>query len=106
MTVNELADYLFDITDCETSPYHQAATMLCKLDAENEALRKTVDSLFAGLESSIGLNKAQAERKVKELTDDEILDIWKPFDLSGDAWVYDEMLIGFTRAILRKTQEK
>jgi hypothetical protein len=42
----------------------------------------------------------------KELTDDEILDIWKPFDLSGDAWVYDEMLIGFARAILRKAQEK
>jgi hypothetical protein len=62
MTVNELADYLFDITDCETSPYHQAATMLCKLEAENEALKKTVDSLFAGLESSLALNKAQMER--------------------------------------------
>ena len=65
MTVNELANYLFDITDCETSPYHQAATMLCKLDAENEALRKTVDSLFAGLDSSLALNKAQVERQEK-----------------------------------------
>jgi hypothetical protein len=63
MNANELADYLFDITDCETSPYYQAATMLCKLDAENKALRKTVDSLFAGLDSSIKLNKAQAERQ-------------------------------------------
>jgi hypothetical protein len=43
---------------------------------------------------------------IKDLTDDEILDIWEPFDLSGDAWVYDEMLIGFARAILRKAQEK
>ena len=41
---------------------------------------------------------------VKELTDEEILDIWTPFDLSGDAWVYDDMLIGFARAILRKAQ--
>jgi hypothetical protein len=65
MTVNELANYLFDITDSENSPYHQAATMLCKLEAENEALRKTVDSLFAGLDSSLALNKAQAERQDK-----------------------------------------
>jgi hypothetical protein len=62
MTAYELADYLFDITDCETSPYHQAATMLCKLEAENEALKNTIESLFAGLESSLALNKAQAER--------------------------------------------
>jgi hypothetical protein len=73
MTVNELADYLFDITDCETSPYHQAATMLCKLDAElTEAghmigvLREYISDLENGLDSSIKLNKAQALRKAQE----------------------------------------
>ena len=30
--------------------------------AEIEALKKTIDSLFNGLESSLNLNKAQAER--------------------------------------------
>jgi plasmid maintenance system antidote protein VapI len=40
----------------------QAANMLRQLQTENDALRKTVDSLFAGLDSSLALNKAQAER--------------------------------------------
>jgi uncharacterized protein YPO0396 len=36
-----------------------------QLQAENNALKKTVDSLFAGLDSSLALNKAQAERQEK-----------------------------------------
>ena len=32
--------------------------------------------------------------------------LWKPFDPSEDAWVSDEQVQGFARAILRKAQEK
>jgi hypothetical protein len=42
MTANELANYLFDITDAETSPYHQAATMLIQQQAEIESLLKFI----------------------------------------------------------------
>lgn len=41
---------------------NELTAMLRQLQAENDALRKTVDSLFAGLDSSLALNKAQAER--------------------------------------------
>lgn len=61
MNANELADL---IGMCGDGGYNQdAANMLRQLQAENDALRKTVDSLFAGLDSSLALNKAQAERK-------------------------------------------
>ena len=42
----------------------------------------------------------------KTLTDEEIMALWKPFDPSEDAWVSDEQVQGFARAILRKAQEK
>jgi hypothetical protein len=61
LNANELADL---IGMCGDGGYNQdAAAMLRQLQAENEALRKTVDSLFAGLESTTALAKAQAERK-------------------------------------------
>lgn len=80
----------------------ETATMLRQLQTENDALRKTVDSLFAGLESSINLNKAQSERQVKELTDDEI------FEAVQDVFVHgkDEDILKFGRAVLRRAQEK
>jgi hypothetical protein len=64
MNANELADKLdwhWD-NDCRSPAVSKAAEMLRQLQAENDALRKTVDSLFAGLDSSLALNKAQAER--------------------------------------------
>jgi hypothetical protein len=62
MTANELADLL------ETTEWtnNKAAAMLRQLQAENDALRKTVDSLFAGFDSSLALNKAQMERQEKQ----------------------------------------
>ena len=66
-------------------------------------LREYISDLENGLDSSIKLNKAQAERQVKELTDEEILDSW------NDEWIVlgkDEKFIKFARAILRKAQEK
>ena len=55
MNAYELAKLMLDVTDCETSEYYQAGMML----------RQQADyivQLEKGLESSIAMNKAQAER--------------------------------------------
>jgi hypothetical protein len=62
----ELADELQAcFTKADWGYVEETAIMLRQLKAENDALRKTVDSLFAGLDSSLRLNKAQAERQEK-----------------------------------------
>ena len=43
---------------------------------------------------------------VKELTDEEIMELWYPLDLHDEAWVEDSVLVNFARAILRKAQGK
>ena len=60
-----------------------------------------IAQLEKGLESSIAMNKAQAERQVKELTDEEI-------DEVAQALIDDcsYCSLHFARAILRKAQEK
>jgi hypothetical protein len=77
MNAQELAVYLEDITDSEESPYRQAATMLRKqasrievLEANhkiqldiNEKALQYIEQLEQGLQASIALNKAQAERR-------------------------------------------
>jgi hypothetical protein len=55
MNAYELAKQMLDVTDCETSEYYQAGMML-KQQADY------IDQLEKGLESSIAMNKAQAER--------------------------------------------
>jgi hypothetical protein len=66
MNANELADELQAcFTKADWEYVEETAIMLRQLKAENDALRKTVDSLFAGLDSSLRLNKAQAERQEK-----------------------------------------
>lgn len=62
MNANELADYITENSYIGTVTMEDVAAMLRQLQAENDALRKTVDSLFSGLESSLALNKAQVER--------------------------------------------
>jgi hypothetical protein len=106
MNANELADKLLgSLTmeyDCDKY-MEQAATMLRQQAKElDEAghmigvLREYISDLENGLDSSIKLNKAQAERQVKELTDEEIEElIWNTTDMKD-----------FARAILRKAQEK
>ena len=42
MNAQELANYLFDITDMENSPYHKAATMLIQQQAEIEELKEAL----------------------------------------------------------------
>ena len=60
-----------------------------------------IAQLEKGLESSIALNKAQAERQAKELTDEEINELYIEHGNKDWAWQID-----FARAILRKAQEK
>jgi hypothetical protein len=50
--------------------------------------------------------KSDLVEKAKELTDEEIMELWKLFDPSEDAWVSDEQVTGFARAILKKESEK
>ena len=63
-----------------------------------------ITQLEKGLDSSIKLNKAQAERQVKELTDEEIRHIQAICHLKDVG--YDNFIMRFARAILRKAQEK
>jgi hypothetical protein len=60
-----------------------------------------IDQLEQGLRASIELNKAQAERQVKELTDEEINELYMEHGNKDWDWQID-----FARAILRKAQEK
>jgi hypothetical protein len=55
------------------------------------------------LESSLALNKAQAERQVKELTDDEIADLIKATnDETGFGHI---RIFDFVKVLLKKLQE-
>ena len=117
MNAYELAKQMLDVTDCETSEYYQAGMMLKRqADELTEAggmigvLREKVSlqadyiaRLEKGLESSIAMNKAQAERQVKELTDEEIRHIQAICHLKDVG--YDNFIMRFARAILRKAQE-
>jgi hypothetical protein len=42
----------------------------------------------------------------KTLTDEEIMELWYPFDRHSEAWVEDSVLVDFARAILKKASEK
>ena len=71
-------------------------------NVEIKLLRDYISDLEKGLESSLNLNKAQAERQAKTLTDEEIAQEWGKFYPD----VFHTHLIDFARAILRKAQEK
>ena len=67
-------------------------------------LREYISDIENGLDSSIKLNKAQAERQVKELTDEEIEQVMVE---AGYGEVHKFVNpFDFARAILRKAQEK
>ena len=74
------------------------------MDARVKVLEAYVADLEKGLESSLNLNKAQATRGMKELTDEEILEIWRensrvyPMDRSR--------LLDRSRACIKKASEK
>ena len=99
MNAYELADKLMSSLtmeyDCDEY-MKQSATML-----RHQA--DYISQLEKGLESSIAMNKAQAERQVKELTDEEIIAVGNAVVNHIDS---NEGWIEFARAILRKAQEK
>ena len=102
MTALELANELEEFSGNDAFKYYsEIATMLRQQQAEVSLYQEYVCQLEKALGSSINLNKAQAERQVKELTDEEILQFQDkvPYTLGSD-------LIEFARAILRKAQEK
>jgi len=74
------------------------------MDARVKVLEAYVADLEKGLESSLNLNKAQATRCMKKLTDEEILEIWRensrvyPMDRSR--------LLDRSRACIKKASEK
>jgi hypothetical protein len=109
MTTNELANKLEEYNNdgFPVLVVEQAATMLRQQAKElDEAghmigvLREYISDLEKGLDSSIKLNKAQAERQVKELTDEEIVNLYKETEADNGG------IREFARAILRKAQEK
>ena len=102
MNANELADKLeFDAKTLNWKSFADAATMLRQQQAEISLLQEYVCQLESGLDSSLNLNKAQAERQAKTLTDEEIIDLW--CDLLEES---SKDIRIFARAILRKAQEK
>ena len=100
MNAYELADKLDWV--CEN---HLVAIGDADFKVTANMLRHQADyiaQLEKGLDSSIAINKAQAERQVKELTDEEIQELSeKHLDMDWQTGVID-----FARAILRKAQEK
>jgi len=94
MSAYELADL---IGLCGDGGYNQDAANMLRHQADY------IVQLEKGLESSIAMNKAQAERQVKELTDEEIAEV---FDNTFKVRDFEDYFLKFARAILKKAQEK
>jgi hypothetical protein len=92
MNAYELADEL-EQGHWKSGTREQAATML-RYQADY------IKHLEEGLESSIKLNKAQAERQTKELTDEEIVNVFHEYQGEDR-----RPFVNFARALLRKAQE-
>ena len=112
MTVNELADYLFDITDMENSPYYQAATMLIQQQAEIENLKRLTKEPTKLLVVDDLLRQA-GYVKAKTLTDEEIEEVWiqalqdePKVNAHKFPSLANQPFVFFARAILKKLQEK
>ena len=67
-------------------------------------LREYISDLENGLDSSIKLNKAQAERQVKELTEWEIKECWEEATEMQEHFC--SQYFDFAKLILRKASEK
>ena len=94
MSAYELADL---IGLCGDGGYNQDAANMLRHQADY------IVQLEKGLESSIAMNKAQAERQVKELTDEEIAEVFVNTFKVRD---FEDYFLKFARAILKKAQEK
>jgi hypothetical protein len=124
MSAYELADKLMSSLtmeyDCDEYMKQSATMLRHQADELTEAggmigvLREKVSlqadyiaQLEKGLESSIAMNKAQAGRQVKELTDDEIADLIK--EANDEIGFRHIRIFDFVKVflkVLRKAQEK
>jgi hypothetical protein len=101
MNAYELADEVMEHYNAEK----QKGFNVNWMQEVSNILRHQADyiaQLEKGLESSIAMNKAQAERQVKKITDGEILNIYLE-QTNGNK---DLDILEFAGAILRKAQEK
>ena len=111
MNANEMADLMIQFDSGRIWEHAEEIANMLRQQAKelDEAghmigvLREYISDLENGLDSSIKLNKAQAERQVKELTDEEIQEVAHGFGAIG--WMGDTTY-EFARAILKKAQEK
>ncbi len=74
---------------------------------ELELHKAMIQDLEKGLESSLNLNKAQSQRQIKELSDEEITEVLNDENIAEyhqGNWLV--LPYAFARAILRKAQEK
>ena len=105
MNANELADELDKYKGIAT---RDAATMLRQQQAEIEALKDSsyekgfIDGMAKMTESAV--HRAVEGMAAKELTDEEIRHIQAICHLKDVG--YDNFIMRFARAILRKAQEK
>jgi len=67
------------------------------MNDEIKLLRDYISDLEKGLDSSIKLNKAQVERQVKKLTDEEIWAL-------AHIYLENNDVLGFARAVLGEAQ--
>jgi hypothetical protein len=96
------------VTLTESAPKHkeldEAGHMIGVLREKISLQADYIAQLEKALESSLALNKAQAERQVKELTDDEIADLIKATnDETGFGHI---RIFDFVKVLLKKLQEK
>ena len=102
MNANELADELTKMFRDEEYDrlVHEIPDMLRQQQAEYYSLLVNHDLLYAKVVEQQAEIKAL---KAKTLTDEEIKTLWKPLP---DTKTYDSDILKFSRAILRKAQEK
>ena len=99
MNANELADYLLNfimtVEDYDESKHEKASTMLRQQQAEIEALKA---GKIRAYDNGVEDGRKPNTHPVKELTDEEILEVIKERETPS--------YMNFARAILRKAQEK
>ena len=107
MTANELADelekggghYMLNIA----SMLRQQANRIAKLEEELKEEKEHSAILEKDRDAFLTENEALKSHPVKELTDEEIIDIW--FEVAETNSIAERQL-AFAKAILRKAQEK
>jgi hypothetical protein len=86
--------------DTDIPLYTHPANIIAEILEKNKPEIEKANAYIKSLEDEIKVLKA------KTLTDEEIWVLWELFDPSQDAWVSEEQVIGFAKAMFKKAQEK